>query len=112
MGSFGSRYWVLYPGDLFGHLDPLATNPGNDVPVYYLTVNRRLSDSNPRRILLSPNGRVQNRGATPCASGYSSHCTGTQGADLLPGSAGCAVLLRSSNKVCAVTSLHRRTEGR
>lgn len=111
MGPSGSGYAVLYPGDLFGHLDPVATNPGNDVPVYYLTVNRRLSDSNPRRILLSPNGRVQNRGATPCASGYSSHCTGTQGADLLPGSSGGAVLLRSSNKVFGVSSLHRWTGG-
>src|SRR5699024_7842162 len=69
------------------------------------------SSSSPRRVLLSPNGRVQNRGATPCASGYSSHCTGTQGADLLPGSSGGAVLLGESNKVFGVSSSHRWSGG-
>lgn len=98
---------LLYPSDLFGYLDPVATNPGNDTPVYFLTTNRRLEDSAPIRTLLSPYGRVQNRGATPCADGYSSHCTGTQGADILKGSSGGAVLLENVNRVFGVASSSR-----
>lgn len=92
----------IFPGDVFGYMDTKSEQPINDTPLYALTVNQKSGTAN-RKLLLSPNGKVQNRGATSCIPGYT-NCTSQQGADTLPGSSGGAFLTLDDHMLFGVNS--------
>lgn len=102
-----NRINVIGPGDVYGFLDVKIESPGNDIPVYTLSVNALANSPAQKHLLLSPNGKVQNRGSTTCANlpwtSYT-NCTAVQGMDILPGSSGGAVFTRDDNRVFAIVN--------
>lgn len=84
---------------MFGFIDVGVFSPPNDQSVFALTVNSRLMAGS--KTLLSPGGRVQNRGSTTCADGYTG-CVGVQGTDTLEGSSGGAVFTTSDTMAYGV----------
>jgi hypothetical protein len=98
------------PGDVFGHLDVTHVVPSNGASTNNLTVNRRLSNGDPWRVLLSPGGNRHVSAFHDNCAGYSD-CRGTRNADALPGSSGGATLRGSDNRVWGALFGHSPSTG-